>query len=407
MALFFACDALAESGTATLVRDLQSPDASRRRLAVQSLEHLGQEAASAVPALAQALSRPENHSLRFEIAQALGETASELALPALRELLNDDEKPVRLRAAVGLKKLQRAEPWPSPAISQALASESRTLKGMAAGALCEIDDEAHGLVESLVTMTRDADWSLRLNAVGALGCIGSEAITAMARVRELASSDPEPLIRKVAAVTAAALDSASSATDDLVAAAQSEEYLVRALAVRALARKPASKPTLSALERALGDGRPEVRIEAARSFGKLGVAASTSIPRLRRAMKDKQPRVRQAAAEALGRITGVPRSERRQRERPGSTTTEHATTTPRSEDSLAKTRSASTEASTSTLTCSITLRDSGIPKGSKCLWEETIRRPSAACAWLKCSEKRSSLGKQSATATPIAWQPVG
>jgi HEAT repeat protein len=60
---------------------------------------------------------------------------------------------------------------------------------------------------------------------------------------------------------------------------------------------------LAPLGKALGDAHPEVRLEAAKSLGKLGPVAQPAIPDLARTMKDPVPFVRRGAAAALGSIT--------------------------------------------------------------------------------------------------------
>jgi HEAT repeat protein len=272
------------------------------------LAELGPEALEAVPSLLQALKRPENHSIHFEIAQSLGEIGSVAAVPALEELLKDSDGMIRLQAAVSLEKIRPTDTWPAPAVVEALRSDSRTLRGMAAGALCEIDRDASDAVATLETMTHEGYWDLRVDAAAALGCIGPAAASAMPTVKSLAATDPEPLVRRVAVVAMAAIEPQSpEAVGALTSALQSEEYLVRGLAAHALGRREATSTTLMALERALKDESLEVRAEAARSLGRIGSAAAQSTPALREALNDKQPRVRRAAADALKRTTGSKR----------------------------------------------------------------------------------------------------
>ena len=83
-----------------------------------------------------------------------------------------------------------------------------------------------------------------------------------------------------------------------------KDPVIRRLAASELGARPGANLDLAieALGSALQDGDNWVRWEAARSLGKIGVPAKSSIPALRKALEDEDDRVRDRAAQALKQI---------------------------------------------------------------------------------------------------------
>jgi HEAT repeat protein len=86
------------------LRQLKDPDVVRRREAVRELA--GREAERVVPALAEVL-RDDNHYVRHDVATALGKfgPSATAAVPALTAALKDKEKSVRSAAEAALKRI--------------------------------------------------------------------------------------------------------------------------------------------------------------------------------------------------------------------------------------------------------------------------------------------------------------
>jgi HEAT repeats/FG-GAP-like repeat len=193
----------------------------------------------------------------------------------------------------------------------------------------------------------DPDPKVRIEAMKALGAIGSQADRAVPRLAALLTEDPDPDVRSQAAMALSKMDPASkAAVGELSRALEDRELNVRANAVQALIRlNTDARPAVPTLIRGLkdeanntnlrrftvtiqemmavalgrasagtdegvpalreilaGEGSVQLRRAAARALGDVGPAARPAAADLRRMLQDKNVHNRAEAARALERI---------------------------------------------------------------------------------------------------------
>ncbi|MFO7849844.1 MAG: HEAT repeat domain-containing protein, partial [Spirochaetia bacterium] len=147
------------------------------------------------------------------------------------------------------------------------AGPSRRLKSAAMDALGEIKSEESVPLLSRVVLDDDEESGLRWKAVTALGNIGTE-----------------------------------EALETVLKAMGEDDHRLRQHAVEALSKFPESDEITNALIQALKDDNWRVRVEGARSLGKMGTKEAVGILTYK-AEHDPDPRnVRNAAVRALGKI---------------------------------------------------------------------------------------------------------
>jgi HEAT repeat protein len=195
---FFLGEAQYEGHSAAQWRqDLASADGPTRTHAAFVLGAIGRPARAAVPALAHALTDDPDAHVRREAAMALFKMApdSAAAVPALAHGLEDQEPFVRAYSAMALLEL-KAESRPAvPELIRAVQDEANetnlktftfTVRGMAARALgrasAGTDDGVPALTDLLTSAHSDRT---RLDAIRALGEVGTEAAPAVLRLRAL------------------------------------------------------------------------------------------------------------------------------------------------------------------------------------------------------------------------------
>jgi HEAT repeat protein len=147
-------------------------------------------------------------------------------------------------------------------------------------------------VDPLVSTLWDRDRSVRDAAVGALTSIGAPAVVAVGTCL----SDPELSVQEAASAILASLAD-ERVLDPLLGALQSQDWIVRMHAVRAVGRikNPRSIPSLLPL---LQDHVKAVREEASSALVSIG---ETAIPSLVEALTHREWLVRLHAAESLGK----------------------------------------------------------------------------------------------------------
>ena len=226
------------------------------------------------------LAGSSNGAERARVALALGRTQAPEAAAALRKLLVDEESRVRDAAAFAIGLLAET----------ATPDEERALLGRLA---------AEGQVASRVALT---------DALGRVG--GDAALPALAALLQ----DPEESVRAQAAIALAsfAQRGKSSVGDERLAAlidrlAPTERPAVRAAAGFALGRLgrlegDRATQAVRALQAALGDADPDVRMFAARA---LQANPPGSVEALSQRIDDPDWRVRVNVVRALGKCDGV------------------------------------------------------------------------------------------------------
>jgi HEAT repeat protein len=229
-----------------VVRDPRQGEPQRVE-AARTLGKLGPQAAVVVPDLIAQLKRLKDddlESLQTAVIEALGAIGS-AAKPALPTLATVKGRTIDLDLAI------------KQSTRQILAA----------------DDTRD--VKALVEQTTSRDAGLRLRAVKTLGSLKAEAAAAVPAVL-LALNDPDGDVRRAA---------------------------VAALRLIQPQVKP-SKELIQAIVVDLADADDNVRLNAVRTLGKLGTAASAALPALQPLLSDPDKDVRRAAGEAVVKLGG-------------------------------------------------------------------------------------------------------
>jgi HEAT repeat protein len=122
-------------------------------------------------------------------------------------------------------------------------------------------------VPALIAALKDKQTDVRVAVVGALGEMGTEGKEAAVKLARM-FHDPSVRVR---------------------------EHVREALA-------QIGPAAIEPLCDALGDDKPEVRLDAIKTIALFGPAAKKAVPTLRRTIKDEDHRIRAASAEALGKM---------------------------------------------------------------------------------------------------------
>lgn len=144
---------------------------------------------------------------------------------------------------------------------------------------------------------REPRWEARAHAATALGtCDPEDRDTAAAALRPLIT-DPRGEVRLAAILSLAELHD-QAALPPLIEALSDPDRHVREAATIALGRLGDAAGAVPPLCRALREGSPEVRFQAAISLSELDPKGA--VPHLLQALADKDPEVRGSAAAGLG-----------------------------------------------------------------------------------------------------------
>jgi HEAT repeat protein len=154
----------------------------------------------------------------------------------------------------------------------------------------------------LIAATNHERSRVRVNAIGGLGRWGKADIDAsMACLTAIEANDPVPDVRQAAKQASLAV----IAREKVVAVDSLPKHIPdfedRKLGVSELADY-AAQIDVDEMVFALNDGRPTVRINAARGLGVLGEAAGRAAPNLGLACRDSVAQVRREAAKALAKL---------------------------------------------------------------------------------------------------------
>jgi HEAT repeat protein len=320
-----ALDSLGEA-----VRDSQS---AVRDYAAQALTALGEPA---VVPLAAALtskeSRPEANMALNTMARQGVELAT--AVPALIEVMLDPDAKVAQQAANTLN-LQGVGPYAKGSadkLIEALKAKTSMVRTTAAVMLGGVGPEAEKAVPALLECLTHKESEMRSAAAKGLGRIGAKAaIEPLTK----ALKDPDPYVRRSAALALAAIGpEAKAAIPVLRQAMEDKQGYVYVAAAGALVRLSPedSKAAMESLTKAAGDpnhyirnvavdalrevgivGVPSLasrvsdadwltRLQAVRALQAIGPGAKEAVPKLVPALKDRDAVVRRVAANALKAI---------------------------------------------------------------------------------------------------------
>lgn len=302
---------------ALLEGTLRDPSALVRMEAAVALGKIGDE--KAVEALQLALADPDPivrlHAL--EALEMIGPSAGEV----LEGSLTDDDPEVRHRTAAVLERLGYVQAQldrlkSEDAVERAMARRKLALIGKAglresllAGlqdpdfrvraqvcqVLAELGEKSPGILEALHLATSDREWSVRAQAVTALGKL--RAKEALPRLIERLGDD-EAIVREAAAAAIAEMEAAdlTAFLPQFLNLLRDPNAWIRAAAATILQRIPDAQAREALLE-ALKDPVEDVRAQAARSLHAFPEARVVSA--LLTALDDPSPSVRLAAVWSL------------------------------------------------------------------------------------------------------------
>ena len=139
--------------------------------AAGALGKMGPEAKRAIPALTELL-RDEEYDLRFSAASALKGIGMS-AIPALMESLRDREWTARQASALALGMMGPEAKVAVPVLIELLRDKEENVRSFAAWALGKIGPEARTAIPVLIDLLRDKESNVRRNAAEDLGTNGS------------------------------------------------------------------------------------------------------------------------------------------------------------------------------------------------------------------------------------------
>lgn len=204
--------------------------------------------------------------VRWRAATNIAQMATQEAVLALARSLYDEEPFVRWAAAQSLGEIARRATDPgvpvaaTHALLEAVAAGDAGARAAAADTVAAWGGQAP--LEPALTLAADAEASVRVAAVRALGLAGSQSPQVVVPPLVQALEDPDPEVRRMAA-NAIAWCRDERGTAALRARLADTAGIVRAAALRALARLGAADLEAAVLP-LLKDPDPAVRLEAVR-----------------------------------------------------------------------------------------------------------------------------------------------
>jgi HEAT repeat protein len=278
-------------GLLAIAEDTQAPWFTRRQAAL-TLGRIGVPAQSAIPELVKLLDEqatdPEQ-STQLWVMKALalfGPLAAETA-PQLVAFLEDPERaPLpRLASIEALGRIGPGEPAVLPAITRAIdaglrpAVDADTLeRAVAAAEMLELfRGHAAPATPSLIRATASDDVLLRRAAANTLGLIGPAAEPAVPALADLVLFDDSHEVRDLAARSLGRIG--ASAEPVLVQMLEDPEVDVKSRAAFACRELSGAAPeTVRALQQAITNSEPGVRIAALESLWAIAPEPKTAIP---------------------------------------------------------------------------------------------------------------------------------
>jgi HEAT repeat protein len=289
---------------AALVDALVDPDENVRGQAGIALERIG---AVALPALRETLNQREPGG-RERVAELLA-TANfreDQAVPQLVvTLLKDNNANVRAKAARSLRSFSRQREIVLSDLLLAARDKEASVRREAVAALGFFETGAKDVVPVLIQALSDKDEGVAEQAVEALAIMGPKAKDAVPalveRVKDSASPLCCPAIRALRNIGPQARAAVPILLQGLTAKGYEEARrdLIRSLG----AIGPDAKSAVPALLDILKGKDSMLQLEAATALGRMGQGAKDAVPDLIKVLEDKNdPDLQIAAAEALGRI---------------------------------------------------------------------------------------------------------
>lgn len=278
-------------------------------------------------AIWRALHAQQGESLPLDSPQADPDQLFEPVIPALHELLQDQDKYIRLGAAEALRSLYSANTavmnvyleaardadealrrraayafWQGASELRIVTSSAAPFLGGGRAPLHDVDTEP--VIAVLIELLQDSSSSVREYAARAIESIGPKARAAAPALIETLQDQDETVRFKAAGALASIGSTATAQLEQLVEALRDTDRLKRKAAAAALramgADASAAAPALIA---ALSDEEPRVRARCAEALGNIGAAVGdAAIHALIAFERDPEQIVRNSASRALDSI---------------------------------------------------------------------------------------------------------
>jgi WD40 repeat protein len=284
---------------ADLVADLRGEDGEARLRAADELASRREDARTVIPALFQALLRPDE-KLRARVLQLLRDLSplgKEHVLRLDRLLGDITYHDGRLFALDALAALGADAAPGAKGLLTAVADKELIIRRKAMKALLPVAGElGNDSYRPLLQALRDADKEIRTGAEAVLAKLGTPAAEHVPALRRLLKEGSDTLRRYGLKTLGDLGEAARPAAADIAARAKSETSAdLRALAIAALARiAPRDRDSIEVCTKALADRDVPVCRQAAR-----GLAASGSVPGLIQAIQHDDMEVAKIAGAAL------------------------------------------------------------------------------------------------------------
>ncbi|MBE2269545.1 MAG: HEAT repeat domain-containing protein [Anaerolinea sp.] len=252
------------------------------------VDRLGEIGTGSVHALMQCLVYTDDSGVLDAVNEMLW-SYGEVYIDACKKDLASDVVAVRLGAARALTRV----PFRSalPALAQLIHDEDVQVRRSAIDALSTINDKR--ATNLLVSALKDSDRNIRYSTIDALAKIGDPHVAELL----LAHDDSDIFVRRSIALALGELK-AEQSVEFLVSSLNSTDTGIRYAAAKSLGSLNDER-SLYPLLHALTDADPGVRSAASRSLGSLPYSRGV-VNALLEALNDKRPSVRSAAASALG-----------------------------------------------------------------------------------------------------------
>lgn len=292
---------------------LKDPNGSFMGPEIRALAQLGRQSEAVVPILVELLD-DQNRGVRAKAAVVLGEIGpqAKTAVPALLETLKKHPDGF---IAMSLRRLGPDADTVLPTLVEMLRNENPEVRIAAANVLAEFGPQAKAAAPALTNMRNDKDERVRTQTAVALWKIDQQAEPAVSVLAEqLEKNDPQmcifaarmlseigPPAEKAAPALIQVMRKRNEPKDEMEKMRQ-QRFLnnVRPIAAEALTKiGPAAVPFLID---ALGDEDPGVCRFAASALAASGPDAKAALPQLTKLLESENPNLRTEAACAVWRI---------------------------------------------------------------------------------------------------------
>jgi HEAT repeat protein len=271
--------------------------------AVYAIYRHGPRAAQAIPALLDALDRPDPAARSFY--EGALRRIGEPAIPQLLDALRDPRPFVRAGVATVLGGLPDAGPAVVPALVAALQDQNASVRTSVARALGTFRSQSQQTVPALVMALADLDSETVAGAAQSIGLLGPDGKGAVSALLRAAKRRDRWVRVSVFEAMQRMGPAAKDAVPDLIGLARTDEYAeLRVHIVEALgACRTEAKPAVPLLVDLLDASDHKLVEVAAEALGRIGPAASAAVPALIDLLQDgKRGSAKLAAVQTLGQI---------------------------------------------------------------------------------------------------------